>query len=593
MPRKGPRETAGVGCTGRRGAAGRRDPLAAALAAGETPSPELVAASGEEGTLPAKVGIPLLLALFVLAAGAAWFGGRQAYTAVVPFPYSAEVLATKAQEMLGRLGYAETPADAGFGFSTDTRYLDWLRARDTSRTRWQQLASVRPAVAQFWYRTSPKLFEPTELFTGLGGAVLRPNDPPLDTAGMTMVSLDLNGRLTYLKTVMPDREGPAAGVAEADWSRLFAESGLDMATFRAVAPEWKAPAGADARAAWVSSGADWNGASLRIEAASHRGRPMYFEMFAPWTEPATGSHTAPRARASQSLSIALILVIFGLAILLAIGNARSGRADKRGAMRVAFALGLALLARSVLESRWAFSLDLILSMLVGAVSWAAYVGLVTWTFYTALEPYARRRWPQMLVSWNRLLEGRWRDPLVGRDLLVGSVISAAVGLAEMAFSSTRNGQAIPVYATKTWMGLGSTVASIPGLAGPVLWTAFGVLLLLVGSRIVLRKEWLAMAAVVVIGAAPALVRGAPAVRIALTMVFTGAMVLVATRFGLVALLAIVGLRQLAQYGMSLTPPPPLVGPMVLVIVVALAPAVFGYYTSRARRPAASATWFDG
>ena len=28
------------------------DPLAAAIAAGETPSPELVAASGEEGTLP-------------------------------------------------------------------------------------------------------------------------------------------------------------------------------------------------------------------------------------------------------------------------------------------------------------------------------------------------------------------------------------------------------------------------------------------------------------------------------------------------------------------------------------------------------------
>jgi hypothetical protein len=30
------------------------DPLAAAIAAGETPSPELVAASGEEGTLPRR-----------------------------------------------------------------------------------------------------------------------------------------------------------------------------------------------------------------------------------------------------------------------------------------------------------------------------------------------------------------------------------------------------------------------------------------------------------------------------------------------------------------------------------------------------------
>ena len=44
------------------------DPLAAALAAGETPSPELVAASGEEGTLPrAKAWLWLAACLIALA----------------------------------------------------------------------------------------------------------------------------------------------------------------------------------------------------------------------------------------------------------------------------------------------------------------------------------------------------------------------------------------------------------------------------------------------------------------------------------------------------------------------------------------------
>src|SRR6185295_12973765 len=44
---------------------------------------------------------------------------------------------------------------------------------------------------------------------------------------------------------------------------------------------------------------------------------------------------------------------------------------------------------------------------------------LVWIFYIALEPVIRRRWPQTLISWTRLLSGEWRDPLVGRDVLVG------------------------------------------------------------------------------------------------------------------------------------------------------------------------------
>ena len=36
----------------------------------------------------------------------------------------------------------------------------------------------------------------------------------------------------------------------------------------------------------------------------------------------------------------------------------------------------------------------------------------------------RSYWPQMLTSWVRLLDGQFRDPLVGRDMLVG--VAAAV-----------------------------------------------------------------------------------------------------------------------------------------------------------------------
>jgi hypothetical protein len=57
-----------------------------------------------------------------------------------------------------------------------------------------------------------------------------------------------------------------------------------------------------------------------------------------------------------------------------------------------------------------------------ALFWAGFA----WALYIALEPYVRRRWPVVLISWNRLLSGKLRDPLVGRDLLIG-ILFAVVG----------------------------------------------------------------------------------------------------------------------------------------------------------------------
>ena len=49
-----------------------------------------------------------------------------------------------------------------------------------------------------------------------------------------------------------------------------------------------------------------------------------------------------------------------------------------------------------------------------------------WLLYVALEPFVRRRWPGWIISWSRLLAGDYRDPLVGRDILVGAVIGAGM-----------------------------------------------------------------------------------------------------------------------------------------------------------------------
>jgi len=41
--------------------------------------------------------------------------------------------------------------------------------------------------------------------------------------------------------------------------------------------------------------------------------------------------------------------------------------------------------------------------------------VLLWTVYLALEPFVRRYWPRVLVSWTSVLTGRGSDDVVGRD----------------------------------------------------------------------------------------------------------------------------------------------------------------------------------
>jgi hypothetical protein len=72
------------------------------------------------------------------------------------------------------------------------------------------------------------------------------------------------------------------------------------------------------------------------------------------------------------------------------------------------------------------------SILFSVLEAAVIMATVAWVLYMAFEPQVKRRSPAMLVSWSRVLSGRWRDPLVGRDLLIG----IAFGTAEMCITAT-------------------------------------------------------------------------------------------------------------------------------------------------------------
>src|SRR5262249_53927341 len=71
-----------------------------------------------------------------------------------------------------------------------------------------------------------------------------------------------------------------------------------------------------------------------------------------------------------------------------------------------------------------------------ALGMAVWEALQAATMYLALEPIVRRRWPGKLTSWGRLLAGRWRDPMVGRDVLIGMAAAVSIPLIRMLYITT-------------------------------------------------------------------------------------------------------------------------------------------------------------
>jgi hypothetical protein len=60
-----------------------------------------------------------------------------------------------------------------------------------------------------------------------------------------------------------------------------------------------------------------------------------------------------------------------------------------------------------------------IALLLAALSWAVLTAAFCWVGYLAVEPFLRRRWPELLVTWARVVAGEFSDPLVGRDVLIG------------------------------------------------------------------------------------------------------------------------------------------------------------------------------
>jgi len=116
--------------------------------------------------------------------------------------------------------------------------------------------------------------------------------------------------------------------------------------------------------------------------------------------------------------------------------------------------------------------------------------------YVAVEPFVRRRWPQTLITWTRILSGEFRDPLVGRDILVGSTIAIAMTLFETAAYRVDSGfrTAVPdaLNGGAAWLAdLCSTGATGVNISLVILFLIFAF-------RLITRNDKAAMATFIVV-----------------------------------------------------------------------------------------------
>ncbi|HEY3473059.1 MAG TPA: protein kinase, partial [Anaerolineales bacterium] len=409
------------------------DPLAAALAIGETPSPEMVAAAPKEGTLRPALAVSFLVALLAGIALAILISNRSMLHSRVPLEKSSEVLRERASELVRKMGYTDRPVDHAYGFLLHSEYLRYVRENDQSPNRWDRLRSGQPAAVSFWYRQSPHYIVPQR---SLNYQLVTASDPPVILSGMSSVFLDSHGRLLRFEFVPEQIEEQPTISTEPDWSSLFIEAGLDPAAFTPTDSKWVPPANSDVHRAWQGVYPASPEIPIRVEAASFRGRPIYFQIIEPWTIAERTRDVGARLPyeaswaptwAAQIFRMILIVAIVTLGVLLARHNLRSGRGDRRGAFRLAafaFMLGQVswLIGFSHVPTQAEFD-----SFFRSLVGWS-FTAILLWLLYISLEPYVRRRWPHRLISWSRLLAGEWRDPFVGRDILIGGLCGVASGL---------------------------------------------------------------------------------------------------------------------------------------------------------------------
>lgn len=491
------------------------DPLAAALAAGETPSPDMVAESGGVGRLHPAIAFLLLAISLVIPVGGSMWASQYAVSRYQPLQTPPVVMEYKATEILRELGLNRSWAQTAHGYGRMDGYMKWALAQPDPEIAERALRETTPPYVFFWYRATPFPWaEPAD--AGFYRGLVTASSPARGIEGEVYVSLDLEGRVRRLFVEPPDVTGAAEPESRADGDAILRMCGLEPAAMTPVEPRIRFATRAEQRLAWEGVWPERPEVAVRVEAGIADGRVSYIASLSPWeVESFTSRVTAPLDTSAEPMTLQkrafqIFGAILGRALFVAVlalifagawisrRNILNGRGDTRAATRFAWCMG-----GTMLIARWFIAEDLAPRTrfdVLDILAWAMLVALGSWSAYLAIEPIVRRRWPTTLVAWTRLMGGRPMDPLVGRSVLLG------VFLGVVAWAGYRVAHLLPlgddVAARSTlsfgvnppWVEIGmiATAISVQSMMGLLF------ILILVAIRRATRRTWAAVALMTIV-----------------------------------------------------------------------------------------------
>jgi serine/threonine-protein kinase len=462
------------------------DPLAAAMAAGETPSPQMVAAAGDDSSvLSLPMGAAWLVASLLLLVLVALLANRLTLNAQIPFERSPSTLFDRAKDLETSFGFP-TPTDRASGLWIRSEFLAWLRTGHEAAQAASTLRSGVPPAMIFWYRSSPELIVPV-------GNVVTPSDPPFSSTGANTIALDLDGHLLSFEHMTPQLQSATTSASPVmDWAPFFAAANIATNTLTPTTPTYSPRVFADTRLAWTGTWPGRPDVELRVEAGSTLGRPVYFRTFGPWNGRESGVTPTSGVAAISLLALLVGPALMIAAALFARANVRAGRGDRIGARKLATVAVLAQVVGWVFAAQHIADVNIEQQRLFGTFGKALFGAAMLWLFYLAAEPYVRRTWPHILITWSRLLGGRYRDRMVGRDLLIGAACGVAMTVISYGFHLAPEWLAWPMFEAHTpdmLLGTRALLArvcfQISGAMENAMLGVFGLALL----RAFLQKIW--------------------------------------------------------------------------------------------------------
>jgi len=527
------------------------DPLAAAVAAGETPSPQLLAVARDKGGLA-----PKWVALLLVAAVAGSLGIAALNAGMVLFPADdAHILAVKAEAVLEDLGFTDLPEFGAGSFMAEPRAEDRMYRDRLNR---QQILDLEGRPYRYWWRWAPRPLESTDFHSP---EAIQLDDPPRDSAGEISVVVDDTGRLIELRAI-PTASAGASESPGFDWIVALELAGFDHGSLSPIDPPLPVPPYCDSASAWRTPGEE--GGQLIVQAGSFHGRPVYFEVV---VESAIDDAAGGGEDGSSRLGVTIFrLVVWIVAIVLAGRNIRLGRGDRRAAFRFAMVMACAyfLIETFSLLIRGGIGVGHL-----GEIFWGRAGGHIVlhaaqvWIGYLAIEPYARRIWPRMLIGWVRFISGNFRNPTVGREILIGVVCGLAISASYnvIFFVGEHLGADFSPSLVSQWdlwmlTGWGQQLVRVLySVTNPML-TIMTVTVILLAIRLVVRKEIpAAIVATLLFGSGMFFglleVVETPVLLAVISVAMGATMVIVYTRVGLLAAFAGMLAANIGEFPLSL------------------------------------------